>query len=88
MNRLKELKYIIKYELGIHARPAGLLVKMLGEFSSEARVGTPDKMVDGKRVFAVMSLGLKQGDEMTLTFDGPDEDAAAARAEQFLSANL
>ena len=85
---MKELKYTIKYEHGIHARPAGLLVKALSEFSSETRVGTPRKMVDGKRVFAVMSLGLKQGDEMTLTFDGPDEDAAAAKVELFLSTTL
>jgi len=85
---MKELKHTIKYEQGIHARPAGLLVKALSEFSSETRVGTPRKMVDGKRVFAVMSLGLKQGDEMTLTFDGPDEDAAAAKVELFLSTTL
>ena len=85
---MRELKYIIKYEQGIHARPAGLLVKTLCEFSSEARVGTPLKMVNGKRVFAVMGLGLKQGDEMTVTFDGSDEDAAAARVEQFLNENL
>ena len=85
---MKKIKYVIKYEPGIHARPAGLLVKMLSEFSSEARVGTHRKMVDGKRVFAVMSLGLKQGDEMTLTFDGPDEEAAAERAELFLRENL
>ena len=85
---MRELKYIIKYEQGIHARPAGLLVKTLCEFSSETRVGTPLKMVDGKRVFAVMGLGLKQGDEMTVTFDGSDEDAAAARVEQFLNENL
>lgn len=81
---MKELKHIIRYESGIHARPAGLLVKMLSEFSCETRVGTHLKMVDGKRVFAVMGLGLKQGDEMTLTFDGADEDAAAVRAELFL----
>ena len=81
---MKELKHIIRYESGIHARPAGLLVKMLSEFLCETRVGTPLKMVDGKRVFAVMGLGLKQGDEMTLTFDGADEDAAAVRAELFL----
>jgi len=85
---MKELKHIIGYESGIHARPAGLLVKMLGEFSGEVRVGTPRKMVDGKRVFGVMSLGLKQGDEMTITFDGPDENAAAARVELFLRENL
>jgi len=85
---MKELKHIIRYELGLHARPAGLLVKTLGEFSCETRVGTQLKMVDGKRVFGVMGLGLKHGDEMTLTFDGPDEDAAAAKAELFLNKNL
>ena len=85
---MKKIKHVIRYEQGIHARPAGLLVKMISEFSCEARVGTPQKMVDGKRVFAVMSLGLKQGDEMTLTFDGTDEEAAAARAELFLNATL
>ena len=85
---MKTLKHIIKYEHGLHARPAGLLVKALSEFSCEARVGTSRKMVDGKRVFAVMGLGLKQGDEMTLTFDGSDEDAASARLEQFLYENL
>jgi len=85
---MKELKHIIKYESGIHARPAGLLVKTLSELSCEVRVGTLRKMVDGKRVFAVMSLGLKQGDEMTLTFDGPGEEDAAARMELFLHENL
>ena len=85
---MKKIKHVIRYEQGIHARPAGLLVKMISEFSCEARVGTPLKMVDGKRVFAVMSLGLKQGDEMMLTFDGPDEEVAAAKAELFLSTTL
>ena len=85
---MKELKHIIKYESGIHARPAGLLVKTLREFSCEICVGIPSNMVDGKRLFAVMSLGLKQGDEMTLTFDGPDEDTAVTGVELFLKSNL
>ena len=85
---MKEITYIIKDELGIHARPAGLLVKKLAEFPGEVRVGNQQKMVDGKRIFAVMSLGLKQGDELRLTFNGAGEDDAAAEAEKFLAANL
>ena len=85
---MKEINYVIKDELGIHARPAGLLVKKLNEFAGEVRVGNPKKMVDGKRIFAVMGLGMKQGDELTLTFSGTGEDDAAAIAEQFLNANL
>ena len=85
---MKEIRYVIKDELGIHARPAGLLVKKLTEFPGQVQIGNQKKMVDGKRIFAVMSLGMKQGDELTLTFSGAGEDDAAAGAEQFLTANL
>ena len=85
---MTELRYVIKDELGIHARPAGLLVKKLAEFPCDIRVGTPDKMVDGKRIMAVMSLGLKCGAEMLLTFDGPQEETASAEAETFLQSHL
>jgi len=85
---MKEIKYIIKDELGIHARPAGLLVKKCAEFKSEIKMGRPDKMVDAKRVIGVMTLGMKCGDELTLTFDGADEEEAAAAVEAFLSENL
>ena len=85
---MKEIKYKITDELGIHARPAGLLIREFAEFAGEVRLGTEQKMVDGKRLFTVMSLGLKQGDLMILTFSGPGEDDAAARAEQFLKENL
>jgi phosphocarrier protein len=85
---MTELRYVIKDELGIHARPAGLLVKKLAEFPCEIRIGTPNKMVDGKRIMAVMSLGLKCGDEMLLTFDGPQEEAANTEAELFLKSHL
>jgi len=85
---MKEFTYVIRDELGIHARPAGQLVKKLTEFPGEVRVGNAKKMVDGKRLFAVMGLGMKQGDELTLSFDGAGEDEAALVAEQFLRANL
>jgi len=85
---LKTIKYVIKDEVGIHARPAGLLVKALSEFRGEVQVGTPQKMVDGKRIFGIMGLGLKCGDEMILTFDGSDEDSAAEKIMSFLEENL
>ena len=85
---MKEIKYVIKDELGIHARPAGLLVKKLIEFPGNVQIGNAQKMVDGKRIFSVMGLGFKQGDEMTLTFEGAGEVEAAAAAEQFLKATL
>jgi len=85
---MTELKYTITDELGIHARPAGLLVKKCGEFKSDIRMGRPDKMVDAKRVIGVMTLAMKCGDELHLTFDGPDEAEASAAVEVFLKENL
>ena len=85
---MKELSYIIKDELGIHARPAGLLAKKCAEFSCDIRIGRPDKMVDAKRVIGIMTLAMKCGQELLLTFDGPDEESAASEVEAFLSENL
>jgi len=85
---VREVKYVITDELGIHARPAGLLVKLLGEFAGDVQVGTDAKMVDGKRLLSVMGLGLVQGDELRLVFDGAGEEMAAVAALKFLSESL
>jgi phosphocarrier protein len=85
---MKEVRYIITDELGIHARPAGMLVKKCAGFSCDVRIGKPDKMVDAKRVIGVMGLGMKCGNELIVTFDGADEENAAAEVEAFLRENL
>ena len=85
---MKELRYIIADELGIHARPAALLVKRCSAYESEITIGTPAKMVDAKRIMGVMGLGLKCGEELTMTFDGPDADQAMLDLEAFLKENL
>ena len=85
---MKEVRYIITDELGIHARPAGMLVKKCAGFSCDVRIGKPDKMVDAKRVIGVMGLAMKCGNELIVTFDGADEENAAAEVEAFLRENL
>ena len=83
-----EIKYVITDELGIHARPAGQLVKAVSAFDSFVQIGTPAKMVDAKRIMGVMGLAIKQGEEITMTFDGADEQQAAKELETFLKDNL
>ena len=85
---MKIVEYTIKDALGIHARPAGLLVKEAGKFASKIMIASPKKEVDAKRIMGVMGLAIKKGDVLTMTFDGPDEDAAAAALEAFLKENL
>ena len=85
---MKTVEYTITDELGIHARPAGLLVKEAAKFASSIKIAGPKKEVDAKRIMGVMGLAIKKGDVLTMTFDGPDEDAAAAALEAFLKENL
>lgn len=85
---MAEFKYVITDELGIHARPAGMLVKEAKKFASTIKLATAAKTVDAKGIMGVMSLGAKKGDEVTITADGADEADAAAALEAFFKANL
>ena len=85
---MKQFTYVITDEAGIHARPAGLLVKEAAKFASSTTIAKGAKKGDLKRIFGVMALGVKKGAEITVSCEGADEDAAAAALEAFFKANL
>ena len=83
---MKEFTYVIKEELGLHARPAGLLVKEAKKFQSATTLAA--KTAAAGKLIAIMSMGVKQGDEVTVQVEGPDEDAAFEALEKFFQENL
>ena len=85
---MKEFKYVITDELGIHARPAGLLVKEAAKFQADIKIKKGEKEADAKRIFGIMGLAAKKGDEIVLTANGADEADAIAAIEEYLKANL
>lgn len=86
---MKEFKYTITDPVGIHARPAGLLVKEVKKHVSTITIVNKDgKAADAKKLLALMGLGIRQGDEVTVKVEGDDEADAAAAIEAFLKANL
>lgn len=85
---MKTFTYTIKDEAGIHARPAGLLVKEAKKFSSKITLEGKGKQVDATRLIAIMGLGIKQGTEIIISAEGEDEDVAIAAMEKFLEENL
>ncbi|SHJ26001.1 HPr family phosphocarrier protein [Hespellia stercorisuis] len=85
---MKEFKYVITDPEGVHARPAGLLVKKANEYTSAIKIGKGEKSADCKRIFGVMGLGVKKGEEVFMTAEGDDEDAAIAGLEAFIKENL
>ena len=85
---MKEFEYTIKDELGIHARPAGLLVKKASGFASTVTVSNGSKTGDAKKIMSLMMLAVKQNQTVKFTVEGPDEEKAAEELEAFMKENL
>lgn len=85
---MKTFEYIITDELGIHARPAGALVKEAKKFESRITIQKGDKEVEATKLMALMGLGVKCGDQIVVKIEGVDEDGAAEQMETFFKNNL
>ena len=85
---MREFRYVIKDEQGIHARPAGLFVKEAASCESKITISKDGKEVDAKRILGVMGLGVKKDQEIILKAEGSDEDQAMEKLSKFLQENL
>ncbi len=85
---MKTFQYTITDEIGIHARPAGLLVKEAKAYNSDIRIESNGKSADSKKLMALMSLGVKNADTVTITVTGEDEEAATEGMKVFFETNL
>lgn len=86
---MKQFTYTITDPVGIHARPAGLLVKAAKALDSTITIEkNGGKSAVATKLMAVMGLGIKQGDQITVSVDGGNEDANLQTMEQFFKENL
>ena len=85
---MKSFSYTVKDELGIHARPAGMLVKEVKNFKSKVTLEKDGKVIDATRLMAVMSMRIKKDQTVTITVEGADEDAAYDALKSFFETNL
>ena len=85
---MKEIKFKVTAPLGIHARPAGILVKEAKQFNSKITVWKGDKSCDMRKLLALMGMAVKQNDEITVQVEGDDEAACAEAIEKFLKENF
>lgn len=81
---MKQIVVTVQSETGLHARPAGLLVKKAGEFVSKITIEKDGKVVDAKRLLAILSLAAKQGDKIILTVEGSDEEKALGAIKEII----
>ena len=85
---MKQFTYVIKDKEGIHARPAGLVVAEAKKYASNVTIENKGKSADLKRIFGVMSLCVKCGEEIVVKCEGADEEAAASAIENVFKGNL
>ena len=85
---MKTFEHVVKDELGIHARPAGVLAKEAKNFKSTITIVKGEKKAEATRLMAVMSLGVKKDDLVTVNVEGEDEEAAFETVKRFFEENL
>ncbi|MDY0844458.1 phosphocarrier protein HPr, partial [Streptococcus thermophilus] len=79
---MEKRDFHIVAETGIHARPATLLVQAASKFGSDVNLEYNGKSVNLKSIMGVMSLGVGQNADVTITAEGDDEkDALDAIAD-------
>lgn len=81
-------QYTITDEVGIHARPAGMLVKAAKEKSAVITLKTAKGSADARKLMAIMALGVKQGDVVTVEVEGEEEATVAKEMQTFFEENL
>lgn len=85
---MMNFKYTIKDPIGIHARPAGKLVKLANTFNAKITIEKNNKKIEANKLFALITLGVKQGNDILVTIDGEDEEQAFSAIKLFFEENL
>lgn len=85
---MKHFEYVIKDSVGIHARPAGMLVKEAKKYESKIVINANGKSAEATKLMALMGLGVKCGQTVAVTVDGADEDTACEGIQAFFEGNL
>ena len=80
---MKSFDYTISDPAGIHARPAGVLVKEIKNWGGSVTVTKDGKSVDARKLMALLGRGARAGDVVTVRVEGEGEEEIAAKLEEF-----
>ncbi|QUI25016.1 HPr family phosphocarrier protein [Vallitalea pronyensis] len=82
---MTDKKITVKIASGLEARPVALFVQVASQFESNIYVEMQDKKVNAKSIMGMMSLGVLEGEDITISADGSDEEKAIMELEKYLS---
>lgn len=75
----------VKIKSGAEARPVALLVQVASQYESKIYVESGNKKFNAKSIMGMMTLGLNEGEQITVSAEGEDETEALNDIEQYLS---
>jgi phosphocarrier protein HPr len=81
-------EFIIQNKVGLHARPAAILVQTANKFKSNITVGKDGKVVNAKSILGVLSLGVEKGAIINITAEGEDEQEALKTFETLIESKF
>ena len=85
---MKEFEYTVKVEIGLHARPAGMLVKEAKKYSSRITLFANGKESEATRLMSLMAMCIKCGTTVRVCAEGEDEELCAEELKTFFEKNL
>ncbi|QRG67737.1 HPr family phosphocarrier protein [Brevibacillus choshinensis] len=77
-----QFEVTVTVEGGLHARPAALFVSRASQSNSKITLNKGEKKADGRSILGIMTLGVTQGDHLTIQVDGSDEERVAAEIQE------
>lgn len=81
-------EYTIKDPMGLHARPAGVMVKQIKDVPASVTITCGTRSTDAKKLFGIMGMAVKCGETVTVSIDGDGEEAAKEQLQKFFEENF
>ena len=88
VRKMKEFEYTVTDAVGLHARPAGMLVKEAKKYTSRITLFANGKQSDATRLMTLMAMCIKCGTPVRVTVEGDDEAVCAEALQSFFENNL
>ncbi|MBM7624172.1 HPr family phosphocarrier protein [Sporohalobacter salinus] len=85
---MEKVRTKITNKTGLHARPASMFSEIANQYQADVTVIYKDKEVNGKSVMTIMSLGVSQGEEITIIVEGEDEIQAVTALTDLIESDF
>jgi phosphocarrier protein len=88
LKKMKQKIITVSNKMGLHARPAAMLVQTANKHQSSVKIIKDDFDIDAKSIMGIMSLAAGQGSQLKFIANGPDEKEVLTELESLFKSNF